>query len=322
MFAKLGGVLQGWLGVPLRSGLFFWLGGLGLWLLSLLNWDALDKLRQGIKLASGERLVKPDSLALWDFLRSLQETEIALALLGMVALMLLLSGLVKYFEFGALRLLEGYGWPARLRAWVVGFYEKRSINPKLARWKVLAKKTVENPPLTAAEQWEYAALDREVVYLPEVGLRMPTRLGNLLRGYEQRPREKYGLDAIICWPRLWLVLPKETKEELSAARAALDEAVQVWLWGLLFLAWSAWSWLALAVALLMMWGGYRSAVQAADTYGQLLEAAFDVHRGLLYKSLRWPLPANPAAEKPQGAALTAYLWRGSESEQPGFVESK
>ena len=44
MFAKLSGILQGWLGAPLRTGLIFWLGGLILWLLHILNWQTVNRL--------------------------------------------------------------------------------------------------------------------------------------------------------------------------------------------------------------------------------------------------------------------------------------
>ncbi|NJL87328.1 MAG: hypothetical protein HC886_17260 [Leptolyngbyaceae cyanobacterium SM1_1_3] len=41
-----------------------------------------------------------------------------------------------------------------------------------------------------------------------------------------------------------------------------------------------------------------------------IEASFDLYRHLLYKSLRWQLPDDPAVERRVGKELTRYLWRG------------
>jgi hypothetical protein len=67
---------------------------------------------------------------------------------------------------------------------------------------------------------------------------MPTRLGNLLRAAERKPLEKYGLDAIICWSRLWMLLPDAVKKDLQESRADLNNAARVWLWSLLFCGWT------------------------------------------------------------------------------------
>ena len=64
---------------------------------------------------------------------------------------------------------------------------------------------------------------------------MPLELGNILRAAETKPEEKYGLNAIVCWPRFWLLLPEETKQEISGARAALDVGAQAMFWSLLFI---------------------------------------------------------------------------------------
>lgn len=52
---------------------------------------------------------------------------------------------------------------------------------------------------------------------------------------------------------------------------------------------------------------------APETYGDLLESAFDVHRNKLYDAARWAKPANAAAELQAGRELTEYLLRGSDS---------
>jgi hypothetical protein len=53
-------------------------------------------------------------------------------------------------------------------------------------------------------------------------------------------------------------------------------------------------------------------------YGDLVGAAFDLHRWKLYQALKWPAPASPADEHAAGAALTEYIWRGSDDETPKF----
>ncbi len=79
---------------------------------------------------------------------------------------------------------------------------------------------------------------------------------------------------------------------------------------------------AVPVGLLLTLLAYRWMLMAAETYGQLVESAFDVYRPLLYQSLRWPLPLNPSEEHEQGKKVTAYLWRGSDQPSPEFVNGK
>ncbi|MBD2725895.1 hypothetical protein H6G96_06065 [Nostoc sp. FACHB-892] len=57
----------------------------------------------------------------------------------------------------------------------------------------------------------------------------------------------------------------------------------------------------------------RNAVRALDAArncGELIEATFDLHRHLLYKSVRWYLNPDPKEERHVGQQLTEYLWRG------------
>jgi hypothetical protein len=55
----------------------------------------------------------------------------------------------------------------------------------------------------------------------------PTRLGNLIESYEVYPGVIYGLDSVFYWYRLWLVLDKDTREELDNAQSMVDCAVYV-----------------------------------------------------------------------------------------------
>jgi hypothetical protein len=128
------------------------------------------------------------------------------------------------------------------------------------------------------------------------------------------------LDAVVIWPRLWLVLPDNTREELTASRAALDTSVAGFVWGVLFCVFAPWAPLALPIGLLVAAGAVTIWVpDRAAVFGDLVEAAYDLHRTALYQQLRWPLPTDPKEEHIQGERLTSYLWRGSENADPTFT---
>ena len=173
--------------------------------------------------------------------------------------------------------------------------------------------------LTLVETGELARLEWRLRRIPvSPAITMPTRLGNVLRAAEERPNRKYGLDVVAVWPQFWLVLPKDTRDELIQARMRLEAAARAWLWAVLFVIWTplaAWALPgAIAVAAALYFG---SILSAAQTYGDLVEAAFDIHRAALYESTRWPLSRTPDDERQSGAQLSEYLWRGT---APGGME--
>jgi hypothetical protein len=294
----LGGQLAGhWASRVLTPAFAFWFGGLAAW-----AWRA-----PGGGLLTGRW---PDAVqAEADRLQALP-TTIQVALVVAVLLGLATSAVVaERLTAPLLRLLEGY-WPRpagqRLRDW-------RFARRTRAYERASALAAIEEiQPLTPGQADELARLERWLRERPAtLALTMPTRLGDLLRSAEARPRERFGLDSVICWPYLWLVLDDSTRRELGQAREALNGGVRVWLWSALFAVWTVWAWWALPVALLLCAITYRvSILSAAQAYGDLLEATFALHRDRLYLALRWPVPSTPAEELADGGALTGYLWRG------------
>jgi hypothetical protein len=130
------------------------------------------------------------------------------------------------------------------------------------------------------------------------------------------------MDAVVCWPRLWLLLPDASKQEVSTARAALNGAAELWLWAVLFVGWTVWAWWALPLGILVAVGSYSRMLGAATVYAELVESCYDVHRWRLYEALHWPLPATPAEERQRGQQVTAYLLRGSKATTPTFTGSR
>jgi hypothetical protein len=231
--------------------------------------------------------------------------------------------IVNRLTFPVLRLLEGYWppWCGRLCRSLLAQVEQRAIADEAA-WKELAPRVYSpTPDATRAEVEAFARLDQRRRRRPNTASRyMPTRIGNILRAAESWPKDKYGLDATVVWPRLWLVLPDSSRQELLTARMALNSAVAAVIWGLLFCVYAVWTpfailaGLAVATAAVAFWVPYR-----AEVFGDLLEAAYDLHRFALYQQLRWPLPTDPMDEHSQGECLTEYLWRGGNDPSPTFT---
>jgi hypothetical protein len=310
VWLKLAGATRQWLTLPLRSGLVFWFGGGAAWLWSVAQPGALLRFVEG---APAETLVSPQAGAFLARLAALSDGQAVVVVLTATLVVTLGQIVVRRLAFVLLRLLEGYHWPGLLSGFSVCLWDKLLYARRESRLQELGGRYLgeQAPPLSPAETQEYALLDRDLMYLPAKNQRLPTRLGNLLRAYELRPSEKYGLDALICWPRLWLLLPSHVREEIQAARKRLDDTVQIWFWGAAFLVWSVLTWWAVPLALLQVVLTRRWLLDEATVYGELVESAYDLHRVDLYKALRWPLPEGPAQEVASGLALTAYLWRGT-----------
>jgi hypothetical protein len=76
---------------------------------------------------------------------------------------------------------------------------------------------------------------------------------------------------------------------------------------------------SLAISLLIGSLAYLAALRAGGAYGELLRAAYDLHRFALYEQLRWQPPTAAADEKALGERLTVYLFRGEAPEGLTFV---
>ena len=157
-----------------------------------------------------------------------------------------------------------------------------------------------------------ARLDAQLHGYPAAETRtMPTRLGNVLRASETYPAERYGLDAVIAWPRLWLLLSDGTQQEIAASRRALDQSVTTLAAFVVALVWLPWAWWVAPLAVIAVPLVYQSfAVPRAAVLAELVTAAFDLNRMALYRAMRFPLPGTADAELASGPALTEYLWRG------------
>ena len=307
---KLGGQ---WIAALLQPALTFWAVGLLAWVRHQpAGWQEL--------------------LAWWNGLGS-TEAQLAVlvgALLGMLAS----SAVMGWAQGWLLRFLEGY-WPRWANFVSRPLREKvcARLAPKMARWQALAQEVAAHGGdlycLRPAEREEYARLDRNILLLhpptqtpPQPEDVLPTALGNRLKAAESHAGARYGLDAIIAWPRLWPLLPDVLRTDVAEARAHLNAAVRLIGWGTLTCLWTFWAWWALLLGIIVVALAWFRALSAAETYGDLLRAAFDLHRFDLYKALHWPLPlATGETECAHGEQLTQHLFRGLTREPVQLVHT-
>ncbi len=273
---------------------FFWLGGLVAWL-------SIDEQQT--------------------FSTLILTADISQQLVGLtlgLAILIISDVIMEGFTMPLLQLLEGYYW----LHWVDMGAIRATVAAKRAERESL-KSTYGTDPVATRR---YQALSQELTnYALDSNHIMPTTVGNILRAAEEYSRERYGLEAVTVWPRLWVLLSDELKQELILARAQLNRAVQVMAWGILFPIWAifaAWNFImlfALVIAPIMVIVGYYQAIQSATTYGDFIRTAFDLHRFKLYEALKWPRPEDTESEIDVGESLTQYLFY---AERPANVTFK
>jgi hypothetical protein len=326
-----GKIGEQWVANLLTPAFAFWLGG-GLAIIQCFGWQQLLK-------------------TFTDY------PQIVQGAIGVLGLCTLASSafLVQRLDLAILRFLEGYWhpWLVYPQQWLILFQRWRFKKIDEARIDLLKKqeeqekklqeltKTIDinnengieltkiqrkefyrlKQLLSFAEQQKLNRISLKQSYMPnrEADF-MPTRLGNVLRTAERKPLEKYGLDAVICWPRLWMLLPDGVKKDIQESRTELNTAVRVWFWSVLFCGWAILAitpqgveiprlW-PIAVSMIIAYFTYSWALTAAKAYGEQIEASFDLYRQLLYQTLRFKVPTDLTKEKVIGEQLTRYLYTG------------
>jgi hypothetical protein len=241
----------------------------------------------GLVVATGVRSVS-EVVDLWDDQSSLVQT---LLVIGSVAAVLVLANVVANGTLAITRLFEGYAAPASWFAdWGRNYHHWRA-------GKILR----DNPELF---EQRYPVHPRKL----QSANVAPTRLGNLLRSAESYPQDRYGVDAVRVWPRLYHVLPEGLRASMGEARASMEFLLVIAFLAGLYTAFSTTFLLIVAgpppwfvgsllggtgVSLIAYW----AALTPAAIYGDHIRAAFDLHRLKLLQSIQMPVPATLDEER-------------------------
>jgi len=214
------------------------------------------------------------------------------------------------FQIGIVRLLEGY-WGASAIGSALA-----SLGIELQRRRVKRLTGLLRRPANSAqrERLRQVAAERLATYPLDDRDLLPTRLGNVLRAAETRAGQRYGLDTLTVWPRLYPHLSDSVTEALADLRDQLDTAARLCavlalatIISAALLAVHGWWLLIPATTAMLSWIAYRAAIRAADDYGEQLYVAFDLHRFDMLRGLHLPLPYDPDLELQLNERLSGFF---------------
>lgn len=228
---------------------------------------------------------------------------------------LLVAVVFAPFQLALVRLMEG-GWPAWSGAGFGRYWQGRRRNALRADAQVGQDAGGAAAVSDAEIQRAGVASSRLRERFPARDhLLRPTALGNVLVAMEDRAGRRYGLDAVVVWPRLYPVLDDPVRRVVDDRRNLLDAAART----------SATAALATLVSTLLLAGSgrwlllvalpaattivaYQAAVQAALAYARSVETSFDLCRFNLYRALHLPFPDDGDTEHATNEAL-CDSWR-------------
>ncbi|MFE3456566.1 hypothetical protein ACFXKD_03400 [Nocardiopsis aegyptia] len=107
--------------------------------------------------------------------------------------------------------------------------------------------------------------------------RRPFWISDRLRAVDERLHRTYRLDLGATWPRLWLLLPEESRSALGRAQHAYTSSARLIGWAVLYTALGSWWWpsfLVGAVVAVVAWFRTRTVVQ---NLADLVESAVDLY---------------------------------------------
>ncbi|HKV34899.1 MAG TPA: hypothetical protein VJP89_11270 [Pyrinomonadaceae bacterium] len=228
-------------------------------------------------------------------------------LIAFFAWLVIFSNVLASQSLGLLRLYEGYwnfpgsGWFRRLG--------QRWHQRKLAQYDAQSR--------LDPKQYQYIHFGYPLPTQPEQV--MPTQLGNILKNSELYSHDRYQLDAVVMWPRLYNLFPAPFAEAVIELRMGVDfmlvisflSAALAFVSGIYLVVVGASPYLFLLCfggGLIVSWIAYRGALGNALLYAQQIKVAFDLYRNELLKQMRVPLPKTAAEERATWAAVKQLLY--------------
>ena len=251
-------------------------------------------------------------------------------LLMFALLVITLTTVIQPFQIRLVRIMEGY-WRSRLGAVpfrvATALHTRRRnrlrqavnapVRPvgdaRLADMPI-AEQIREQRRVRRLEMRSERAEARLMAYPPGSEPVLPTMLGNTLRRNERVAGERYALNTLRTWPRLYPLLNERIAGEFDSDSDGVDASTNLAVTflimsGLGFVAFANDRWMLLvpSTLLLLAVAAYRAAIAAAANQGVAMSVAYDLHRFDLLESLPLSLPATPENEAARNRELSHFF---------------
>ena len=199
-----------------------------------------------------------------------------------------------------------------------------SLKKRIRQIENKDNRDLENKINTLKDEYYMVAGEYDRSFPDSIEFLMPTKLGNILISAEQYSGSRYGMDSTVWWPRLYDVLPQQTKEKiehtvnelyillnfsslsltfyvLCLVAVLFTPTISPSITSPIFIASTIRYLLAGTMAVFVSGFINRLAVYSASAYTEQLRSAYDLHRFLLLDQMRISLPKNSVDE--------FYLWK-------------
>jgi hypothetical protein len=258
-----------------------------------------------------------------------------------IVIIWLLSIMLMAINRPVIRLLEGYGGhrnpfnillPNRKREF------ERNIKSTIEKFEQIIKAR-RSGGIEPAPGYDFSSkLFRAATLYPEkVDNVLPTKLGNVMRAYERYAAVVYGMEAIVLWPRILMVIPEEARTRVREGEALFQFALNALIVGIISFVFytammgvslhngnstdllNALKWLVIPVlSALLGWFGWSQLPGAALERGDQIKAVFDLYRAPLAQALGLTIPPTHEAERNMWQLVSRRMqWRVSTDALPG-----
>jgi hypothetical protein len=261
--------------------------------------------------------IKGNELA--DFMTKI---DVSRAFISLV-LVWLVSILLMAFNRPIIRLLEGYGEEANpFKILLPGQRQQFKTEAEPHLRKIESILDARRRGIPEMEELRVYDLWRATANFPEdVDLVLPTRLGNVIRAYERYSDVVYGIEAIVVWPRLFMIIPEQARERIREAEASFNFSINMLFAGSvtvvacgIMMAYGLYQEdiakavlttniftlpiaLILAVSGFFIWFSWWRLPDAARERGDQVKSIFDLYRKQLAEGLGLRLPATETEER-------------------------